>query len=145
MSSRGTPRNFILQGPITVEDAYYARPFDNKLVIVEAKGQTVLDILSVQRRVTDSKRHAIGNAGYTLDRTTGKISDVVIDGQPFDPSRTYKIAVNDYMADGASGFTVLRALKRRNTTVLQRDALIAHIETVKTMIPQIGRSKVVGR
>ncbi|MBC7542400.1 MAG: bifunctional metallophosphatase/5'-nucleotidase [Candidatus Sericytochromatia bacterium] len=145
MSSSGTPRNFILQGPITVEDAYYALPFDNKLVIVGAKGQTVLDILSVQRRTSDNKRHAIGNASYTLDRATGKISNVIIDGKPFDPSRTYKIAVNDYMADGASGFTMLPALKRQNTQVLQRDALIAHIETVKTMIPEVGRIKVIGR
>jgi 5'-nucleotidase len=145
MSSSGTPRNFILQGPITVEDVYYALPFDNKLVIVEAKGQVVLDMLTVQRRLTDNKRHAVSNVTYTLNPTTHQISNVMIDGKPFDASRTYKVAVNDYMAEGASGFTMLPGLKRRNLDVLQRDALIAHIEKTGTLIPQLGRITVAGR
>lgn len=139
LSSSGTPRNFITEGPIRVEDVYYALPFDNKLVIVEGKGQVILDMLSTQRRQSDNRRHAVANVTYSLNPATGAISDVLIGGQPFDPNRTYKVAVNDYMADGGSGFSMIPSLKRTRTNLLQRDALIAHIEATKTLIPQVGR------
>jgi 2',3'-cyclic-nucleotide 2'-phosphodiesterase (5'-nucleotidase family) len=139
MSSSGTPRNFIMQGPITVEDCYYALPFDNRVFIVEAKGQVVLDMLATQRRMTDNKRHAIANVTYTLDPATKQISNVMIDGAPFDPKRTYKVAVNDYMADGGSGFGMLTGLKRRDLGVLQRDALIDHIGKAKSLMPEANR------
>ncbi len=139
MSSSGTPRNFILQGPITVEDVYYALPFDNRVYIVEVKGQAVLDMLTIQRRTTDNKRHAIANASYTLDPGSKTITDVTIAGAPFDPKRVYKVAVNDYMADGGSGFSMLPSAKRRDLGVLQREALIEHITKAKSLIPDVSR------
>lgn len=145
ISSSGTPRNYIVSGPITIEDAFYALPFDNKLVILEAKGNTIVEMLTTQRRWTDNKRHSIANASYTLNPTARKISDIVINGKPFDPKKTYKIAVNDYIADGGSGFNMVGGLKRVNTEVLQRDALIDYIKQVGTLFPQTGRIKVLGR
>ncbi len=38
--------------------------------------------------------------------------DIQINGKPLDPNGTYRIAVNDYIAKGGSGFKVLK----RNTT-----------------------------
>ncbi|MCC7382048.1 MAG: bifunctional metallophosphatase/5'-nucleotidase [Deltaproteobacteria bacterium] len=51
--------------------------------------------------------------------------DIVIDGQPLNPTESYKAAVNDFIGRGGSGFDVLR----RNTTKIEtklslRDALI---------------------
>lgn len=144
ISSSGTPRNYIVSGPITIEDAYYALPFDNKVVIVEAKGDKVVQMLTTQRRWTDNKRHSIANASYTLHPSARKISDIVINGKPFDPKKTYKVAVNDYIADGGSGFNMVPGLKRKNTDVLQRDALIDYIKQIGTLFPQTGRIKIAG-
>lgn len=145
MSSSGTPRNYIMSGNIQIEDVYYALPFDNEVVIVEAKGKTVVDMLTTQRRWTDHKRHAISNVTYTLDPAKRQISDIKIGGQPFDPNKTYTIAINDYMADGGSGFSMIPGLKRQNTKILQRDALIEYIQKVGTLFPQTGRIKIRGR
>ncbi len=144
ISSSGTPRNYIVSGPITIEDAYYALPFDNKVVIVEAKGDKVVQMLTTQRRWTDNKRHSIANASYTLHPSARKISDIVINGKPFDPKKTYKVAVNDYIADGGSGFSMVPGLKRTNTDALQRDALIDYIKQIGTLFPQTGRIKIAG-
>ncbi|MNK91474.1 Trifunctional nucleotide phosphoesterase protein YfkN precursor [compost metagenome] len=144
ISSSGTPRNYIVSGPITIEDAYYALPFDNKVVIVEAKGDKVVQMLTTQRRWTDNKRHSIANASYTLHPSARKISEIVINGKPFDPKKTYKVAVNDYIADGGSGFSMVPGLKRTNTEVLQRDALIDYIKQIGTLFPQTGRIKIAG-
>ncbi|MFZ5469072.1 MAG: bifunctional metallophosphatase/5'-nucleotidase [Myxococcota bacterium] len=54
---------------------------------------------------------------------------IEINGQPLDPHGTYKIAVNDYIAKGGSGFSVLK----RNTTRIEtgislRDSLIGYMQ-----------------
>ena len=55
--------------------------------------------------------------------------DIQINGKPLDPNGTYRIAVNDYIAKGGSGFKVLK----RNTTRIEtgislRDSLIGYMQ-----------------
>lgn len=144
VTSSGTPRNPISQGKILVEDVFYALPFDNQLVLMEVNGKTALEMLTIQRRPTDRKRHAIANVTYTLTANNGPITDVRIGGKPLDPNGKYWVAVNDYMADGSSGFTMLPGNPRLDTKVLQRDALINFIRAKRTITPELGRIKYTG-
>lgn len=55
--------------------------------------------------------------------------DITIREKPIDPGATYKVAVNDYIAKGGSGFSVLK----RNTTRIEtgislRDSLIGYMQ-----------------
>jgi 5'-nucleotidase/UDP-sugar diphosphatase len=55
-------------------------------------------------------------------------TQIQINGKPLDPYGTYKVAVNDYIAKGGSGFAVLK----RNTTRIEtgislRDSLIGYM------------------
>ncbi|MFN3430623.1 MAG: bifunctional metallophosphatase/5'-nucleotidase, partial [Candidatus Sericytochromatia bacterium] len=139
--SSGTPRNHIMAGPISVEDVFYALPFDNKIDIVTVNGKQALEMLTVQRRPTDNKRHSIAGVTYTLLKNFGPIKDVMIGGEPLDLNKTYVVAVNDYMAEGSSGFTMLPGNPRLQTGILQRDALIQYIKTQKVLTPDTGRIK----
>ncbi len=57
--------------------------------------------------------------------------DITIRGQPMNPTGIYKVAVNDYIANGGSGFKVLkRNTTQQDTGVPLRDALIDHIQTL---------------
>jgi 2',3'-cyclic-nucleotide 2'-phosphodiesterase (5'-nucleotidase family) len=140
--SSGTPRNHLMAGTILAEDVFFALPFDNKIDIVEVTGKAALEMLTIQRRPTDNKRHAIANVTYTLTKNFGPITDVVIGGQPIDLNRKYVVAVNDYMADGSSGFTMLPGCPRTQTGILQRNALIDYIKTQGTITPTPARIKV---
>ena len=56
-------------------------------------------------------------------------TDIMVNGKALDPFGTYKIAVNDYIAKGGSGFQVLK----RNTTRIEtgislRDSLIGYMQ-----------------
>jgi 5'-nucleotidase/UDP-sugar diphosphatase len=56
-------------------------------------------------------------------------TDIQINSKPLDPNSTYRIAVNDYIAKGGSGFKVLK----RNTTRIEtgislRDSLIGYMQ-----------------
>jgi 2',3'-cyclic-nucleotide 2'-phosphodiesterase (5'-nucleotidase family) len=143
--SSGTPRSPLPAGRLKVEDCFYALPFDNRVVLMQVTGKQAVEMLTLQRRPTDHKRHAVSNATYTLLRNAGPIKDVKIAGQPVDLNAKYWVAVNDYMADGSSGFTMLPGCPRVNMDVLQRDALIDHIRSRGTVAPEIGRIKVANR
>lgn len=145
ISSSGTPRNHILSGPITIEDVFYATPWDNRIEIMTVKGEVAREMLRIQRRPKESKRHAVSNVTYTLipaPNGNQRITDIKVGGQPFDESRTYLVAVTDYMAEGGAGFSMLPGQPRQSTGVIQRDALIAYIRARGTLKPQIGRVKV---
>lgn len=139
--SSGTPRNHIMPGPISVEDVFYALPFDNRIDILEVNGQQALEMLTVQRRPSDNKRHSISNVTYTLTKNFGPIKDVMIGGKPLDLNAKYVVAVNDYMAEGSSGFTMLPGSPRIQTGILQRDSLINYIKQQKVLTPETGRIK----
>lgn len=143
--SSGTPRNPLPIGKLKVEDCFYALPFDNRIVLMQVTGAKALEMLTIQRRPTDHKRHSIAGASYTLLKNAGPIEDARINGQPIDPNANYWVAVNDYMADGSSGFVMLPGSPRVNTDVLQRDALINYIRARRTVTPEVGRIKVKGR
>ncbi len=56
--------------------------------------------------------------------------DISINGQPLDLNATYRVAVNDFIARGGSGFLVLkRNTTRVETGISLRDSLIGYMQT----------------
>ncbi len=56
-------------------------------------------------------------------------TDIQINGKPLDPRGTYRIAVNDYIAKGGSGFRVLKSNTTRiETGISLRDSLIGYMQ-----------------
>ncbi len=56
-------------------------------------------------------------------------TDVVINGNPLNPNGMYRVAVNDYIAKGGSGFSVLkRNTTRQETGISLRDSLIGYMQ-----------------
>jgi hypothetical protein len=54
--------------------------------------------------------------------------------KPLDPFGEYRVAVNDYIANGGSGFTVLkRNTTKFNTGISLRDSLIDYIRTLPNL------------
>jgi 2',3'-cyclic-nucleotide 2'-phosphodiesterase (5'-nucleotidase family) len=53
---------------------------------------------------------------------------ILINGEPVNPTESYKVAVNDFIGRGGSGFEVLRRnTTKQNTTLSLRDALIDYM------------------
>ena len=68
--------------------------------------------------------------------------DIAINGKPLDPNGTYRIAVNDYIAKGGSGFAVLK----RNTTRIEtgiplRDSLVSYLSQFCTCADYLAGAK----
>ena len=139
-------------GGLTNEQMFNVFPFENSIVVMYLSGvevQTMLDFVayrSSQRgcrsqaqvagiffdMVCSGKRASDGATAfaqniYLGDSCRGSNPDGAIDPHqcaPLVPTGLYRVAVNDYIAAGGSGFDVLkRNSSKQNTGVSLRDAL----------------------
>jgi 5'-nucleotidase len=90
---------------------------------------------------------------YTLDMTkTGKdriVADSVqLDGKPIEASKTYRVAMNEFLAGGGDGFKILKEAKNKFVGKSDLDGLEAYFkehssESEPLAPPKADRIKVV--
>ncbi len=140
-------------GPLTIEQMYNVFPFENSITVMYLSGSELQETLDFVARKSAGRgcRAQAQVAGVFFDmvckgdcpngatscaknvvlgddcRTNGD-PDADIDPQkcpPIEPNGLYRVAVNDYIAKGGSGFEVLkRNTSKQDTGVSLRDALI---------------------
>ena len=120
--SNGGLRAPIPAGPVTMGAVFELMPFENELVVLSAPGPTVQQLFDYAARV----KMPVSGATYTV-APDGKPADVRIGGQPFDPARTYTVAISDYLAGGGDNMVFFKTLKPQGTGVLLRTAIADHM------------------
>ncbi len=141
-------RDNFYAGPITMETMFNVFPFENSVTVMHLSGaeiQEMADFIASRSasRGCQSQAQVSGmsftmNCGQVLanQRHTDSFihpgEDVRINGVPIDPDASYKMATNDYIAGGGSGFRVLkRNTTKIDTNVSLRDALIDYLGTLQ--------------
>ena len=132
-------------GPVTTEELFNVFPFDNTITTMFLSGLEVQDLFDYVARRTASRgcqsQAQIAGVTVTLNcrgctRTEGLPCAETIrigsgdQARDVDPNGSYELATNNYLAQGGSGYVVLR----RNTTqqdsgIPQRDAVIDRIRS----------------
>ena len=120
--TNGGMRVGIPAGKITVGDIFELMPFENELVVLDAPGPVVYQLFQYAAPIG----MAVSGASFRVS-TAKKPVDIRIGGQPFDSTRTYSIAISDYLAGGGDYLTFFRPLKPRDTGVLVRSAITDHL------------------
>ena len=104
-------------GVVTYGEAFTFQPFGNTLVTYDMSGQQILDVLDEQCQPAGSSRpflHLGVSDGFTYDLaktivsgecTSITVSNVMLNGVALDPSATYRVTVNSFLADGGDNFT----------------------------------------
>ncbi len=140
-------------GPLTIEQMYNVFPFENSITVMYLSGSEIQETLDFVARKSAGRgcRAQAQVAGIFFDMVckgdcpNGATScaknivlgdncrmngdpDADIDPQkcpPLEPNGLYRVAVNDYISRGGSGFEVLkRNTSKQDTGVSLRDALI---------------------
>ncbi|PJJ47898.1 5'-nucleotidase C-terminal domain-containing protein [Hymenobacter chitinivorans] len=137
--TNGGLRAALPAGPITMGSIFELMPFENELVVLDTPGPVMQDMLNYAARI----KMALSNVTYTVG-ADGKPSNVLIGGKPFDPTRTYTIAISDYLAGGGDQMVFFKAIKPRSTGVLLRTAIVDHIRSL-TKAGKPVEAKVEGR
>lgn len=101
------------EGNITEGQILNTYPFSNHLVIANVKGSDLADALSVAAL---KGGESVSNQVLVLADDKGKVSDILIDGYPLDPDKTYTYATIDYLLGGNDDLSSLA-----NSELLWRD------------------------
>ncbi|RYD58681.1 MAG: hypothetical protein EOP56_03590 [Sphingobacteriales bacterium] len=125
---------YITAGPITIGKMYELMPFDNTIVILDVPGNVMLEFCN----------HIANLGGWPVSGIRFAIKDkqaidIEIGNAPLDTGKTYKIAVNDYMAGGGDKCSFLKTLKPKPVNVFVRDALIAYVRQQQTLRASLAK------
>ncbi|MGW0699396.1 bifunctional metallophosphatase/5'-nucleotidase [Streptomyces sp. NPDC002867] len=104
-------------GVVTYGEAFTVQPFTNMMNVVDLTGAQLITALQQQVSGPNEASPKILQVSkgftYTLDLTkTGAdrvvVSSVKLNGEAIDPAKTYRVAMNEFLAGGGDGFTVLK-------------------------------------
>jgi 5'-nucleotidase len=105
-------------GEVTYGEAFTVQPFGNTLVVKTCTGQQIYDVLNQQfnNPAAGSNRIMLPSANVHYQWTTSGGPHVVDGSVSFDGGGTaidkaasYRVVVNNFMADGGDGYTVFRS------------------------------------
>ena len=102
-------RENIRKGKVLYNDIFKAFPFNNDVGTLKLTGEDIIKAIRISERgrIGSRKMPVVNWAGLEYDPAdiSGSIR---INGQPIELSRKYTVATVDYLADGGSGFDILK-------------------------------------
>jgi 5'-nucleotidase len=130
------PPNPSASKDVTYGDAFTVQPFGNSLVVLTVTGAQIKTMLEQQFENPAAGQNRILQVSkgfaYTWDakKTKGeKVLEVSLNGTALDPAKTYRITVNNFLADGGDNFVVLKEGKDRVGGEVDLDALQQYLQT----------------
>ncbi|KOT99115.1 5'-nucleotidase [Streptomyces sp. NRRL F-5755] len=123
-------------GVVTYGEAFTVQPFTNMTNVVTLTGAQLLTALQQQVSGPNEASPKILQVSkgltYTLDLTRSGADRVVkdsvrLDGAPLDPAKTYRVAMNEFLAGGGDGFAVLKEGKDKYVGPSDLDAFTAYL------------------
>jgi 5'-nucleotidase len=124
-------------GVVTYGEGFTVQPFTNMLTAVDLTGEQLITALQQQVSGDNEKAPKILQVSegftYTLDMTkTGKdriVTDSVkLDGKPIEASKSYRVAMNEFLAGGGDGFKILKEAKNKFVGKSDLDGLEAYFK-----------------
>ncbi|GAA70457.1 bifunctional UDP-sugar hydrolase/5'-nucleotidase UshA [Pseudoalteromonas sp. BSi20439] len=109
--SGGGIRSSIDAGEISYKDILKVHPFKNRITYMDWQGDELWDYLNT---VTSFPADAGAYLQYhklSFERKDGKLTNVFINGKPFDKSKTYRMSLNSYNASGGDGYPTINTLE----------------------------------
>ena len=107
----GGVRDSLQPGKLTYKDVLKVHPFGNTIVTVDLTGAEVLEYLGAVAKMSTGSGAFAQFAGVSLAIENGLVKTASIRGLPLDPGKTYRMAVNNFVAVGGDGYPKLVAHK----------------------------------
>ena len=126
-------------GPITYGEAFSVQPFANVLVTMDMTGASIDALL--EQQFTGGNGVLQIPASLTYDRIAqrsrpgSRISNIRIGGVPLDPAATYRVTVNNFLADGGDNYSTFTQGTNRYVGEIDLDAFARYVELLGTVNP----------
>jgi 5'-nucleotidase len=129
-------------GTVTYGDVFASQPFRNQLVTLTLTGAQIKTML--EQQWLDPKRPRILQVSkgfsYAWDNTKSFGEHVVaermtLNGQRLEPAKNYRVTVNNYLAVGGDGFSVLKEATAQRFGIYDSDALYVYFQANSPIAP----------
>jgi len=129
--NHGGIRAILPKGNVTTRTAYEIMPFENSLIVVALNGNQILEIASYI--IKEKKPQPLSGMTFTISKeNTAK--NIMIQGKPIDPAKTYYVVTNDYLANGGDNMSFfLKATQKFDLNYKIRNVLIDYFKEVDTI------------
>jgi 5'-nucleotidase len=126
-------------GVVTYGEAFTVQPFGNVMTTMTLTGAQIKAVLEQQWQPTVTRilqPSASLHYSWSQSAPTGsKVSGITINGTPIDPAASYRVSVNNFLADGGDGFTELRNGTNRTGGLVDIDAFVAYMQGHPNVAP----------
>jgi 2',3'-cyclic-nucleotide 2'-phosphodiesterase (5'-nucleotidase family) len=105
-------RASVQAGPVTVGDVQQVFPFVNTVVTISVTGAAIRAALErgLAENPEDNPGAFLQVAGLRYQIDGRRAANIQIGGAPLDETKTYRIAVNSFMADGGDRFDMFKSM-----------------------------------
>jgi 5'-nucleotidase len=126
------------EGEVTYGEAFTVQPFGNSLVTMTLTGAQVDALL--EQQFTGGIGTLQPSNTITYDKLVtagpdGHATNIMVNGVPIDPSASYRVTVNSFLADGGDNYTVLRDGTDRLGGDVDLDALVKYFQAFSPVAP----------
>lgn len=126
-------------GVVTYGEAFTVQPFGNVMTTITLTGAQLRTVLEQQWQPTVT-RILQPSAGFAYTWTAAapvgsKISNMTLNGVAIDPAASYRVSVNNFLADGGDGFTELRNGTNRVGGMVDLDAFTDYLQANAPVAP----------
>jgi 5'-nucleotidase len=137
---------------VTYGQIFALQPFGYGLVVKSLSGRQLKGLLEQQFRTVDGTGKVASllvpsanfRFAYDLGQSDGnRVSGIKLDGKPIDPAASYRVVVNNFLASGGDGFSVLAEGSDAFDAGLDLDALEAWLAT-NPAVPNEQRTTQIG-
>jgi len=129
-------------GAVSYADIFASQPFRNQLVTLTLSGAQIKAMLEQQWRDPTRPRVLPVSQGFTYSWDPSKpegervaAGSMRLNGQPVDLAASYRVTVNNYLALGGDGFTVLKQGSKPQTGIFDDEALFAYFQAHSPIAP----------
>ncbi|WP_065961128.1 MULTISPECIES: bifunctional metallophosphatase/5'-nucleotidase [Streptomyces] len=123
-------------GVVTYGEAFTVQPFTNMMNVIDLTGDQLITALKQQVSGSNQASPKILQVSrgltYTLDLTKTGADRVVADsvklnGEAIDPAKTYRVAMNEFLAGGGDGFPAFKEGKNKLVGASDLEAFTAYL------------------
>ncbi len=133
--NHGGIRAIISKGNVTARTAYEVMPFENLVVVVELKAESLLKMVTYL--IKAKRAHPVSGIQLILNKDN-TVNTFSIGGKPIAMNRTYFVATSDYLVKGGDNMDFFKdAVSIIETDYKIRNAMIDFFSKVDTLSPKV--------
>ncbi|MCP1226385.1 bifunctional UDP-sugar hydrolase/5'-nucleotidase [Sebaldella sp. S0638] len=142
VTNSGGIRADIEKGDITQKDVISAFPFPNALTVLTLNGKDVISMFEHAAGLTNGVLQVSHGLIMEYDpkkEAGNRITKLELNGKKIDPNKKYRIATNDFLANGGDGFSQFLSGTERNDIngYMMYNAIMDYLRDKKTVSPKL--------